>query len=105
MITEMPQASGQLIHLIDDFFTKPKHGVSTPPQPKLPMMSKTSKTISWLAASESVNLRLAGLQHGILVHLTDAESGGLRAVAPDLGASPSSASTSGPAPRTLPPMR
>jgi hypothetical protein len=86
MITEIAEASGQLIHLIDDLL----HQTQT-----RRLDSATAQAASDVQGFKddllardlvAVNLRLAGLQHGILVHLTDAESGQLHAVTPNLDA-------------------
>jgi hypothetical protein len=84
MITEIAEASGQLIKLVDDLL----HQTQTR---RLDAATKGAsddveqfKDDLLARRLESVNLRLAGLQHGILVHLTDAESEQLRGVAPHL---------------------
>jgi len=86
MITEIAQASSELIHLIDDLL----HQTQTR---RLDAAARAAsddvqnfKDDLLARRLESVNLRLAGLQHGILVHLTDTESEQLRAVVPNLDA-------------------
>ena len=84
MITEIAEASSQLIHLIDDLL----HQTQTR---RLDAATNTAsddvqhfKDDLLARRLDDVNLRLAGLQHGILVHLTDAESQQLHAVIPNL---------------------
>ena len=86
MITEIAQASSQLIHLIDDLL----HQTQTR---RLDAAARAAsddvqnfKDDLLARRLDSVNLRLAGLQHGILVHLTDTESEQLRAIVPNLDA-------------------
>ena len=64
--------------------TKRKPAGSMPPLPKPRRMSKDFKDDLLARRVDTVNLRLAGLQHGILVHLTDAESEQLHRVVPNL---------------------
>src|SRR5260370_20128275 len=86
MITEIAEASSQLIHLVDELL----HQTQTR---RLDAATSTAsddvqnfKDDLLARRLESVNLRLAGLQHGILVHLTDAESEQLRGIVPNLDA-------------------
>jgi hypothetical protein len=84
MITELAEASAQLIHLIDDVL----HQTQT-----RRIDAATERATADVAAFrddllarrlDTINLRLAGLQHGILVRLTGAEGQQLRAIAPNL---------------------
>ncbi len=87
MITEIAEASGQLIHLVDDLL----HQTQTRRLDAATFAASDDvqnfKNDLLARRLESVNLRLAGLQHGILVRLTDAESVELRAVTPNLDGS------------------
>ncbi len=84
MITEIAQASGQLIQLIDDLLhqTQTRRLDAATTQASNDVQGFKDDLLARRLVS--VNLRLAGLQHGILVHLTDAESEQLAAVAPNL---------------------
>ena len=86
MITEIAEASSQLIHLVDDLLhqtqTRRLDAAATEASDDV----QNFKDDLLARRLESVNLRLAGLQHGILVHLTDAESEQLRALSPNLDA-------------------
>ncbi len=84
MLTEIASATGQLLQLVDDLLRQAQ---------SRRLDAATSAATADVAAFkddllarrlDAVNLRLAGLQHGILVRLTDAESQQLRAVAPNL---------------------
>jgi hypothetical protein len=87
MITEIAEASGQLIHLVDDLLhqTQTRRLDAATNQASDDVQHFKDDLLA--RRLESVNLRLAGLQHGILVHLTDAESEQLRGVAPNLDGS------------------
>ncbi|MEI9999400.1 MAG: hypothetical protein WDO13_09630 [Verrucomicrobiota bacterium] len=86
MITEIAEATGQLLHLLDDLLhqTQTRRLDATTAQ----ATDDVQQFKDALLARDlgAVNLRLAGLQHGILVRLTDAESQQLRAVTPNLDA-------------------
>src|SRR5271154_2679797 len=86
MITEIAAASGQLIHLIDDLL----HQTQTRRLDAATFAAtddvQNFKDDLLARRLESVNLRLGGLQHGILVHLTDTESEQLHALNPNLDA-------------------
>jgi light-regulated signal transduction histidine kinase (bacteriophytochrome) len=86
MITEIAEASSQLIHLVDDLLhqTQTRRLDAATAQASDDVQNFKDDLLA--RRLESVNLRLAGLQHGILVHLTDAESEQLRAVSPNLDA-------------------
>jgi hypothetical protein len=84
MITEIAQASGNLIELIDDLLHQSQTRRLEAAQAEASNDVQNFKDDLLARRLESVNLRLAGLQHGILVHLTDAESEQLRAVGPML---------------------
>ena len=86
MITEIAQASGALIHLIDDLLhqTQTRRLDAATAQASDDVQHFKDDLLS--RNLESVNLRLAGLQHGILVHLTDTESEQLRRLEPNLDA-------------------
>jgi hypothetical protein len=84
MITEIADATGQLIHLVDDLL----HQTQTRRLDAAINLASTDvqnfKGDLLGRRLESLNLRLAGLQHGILVHVTVAESEQLRALQPGL---------------------
>ena len=86
MITEIATATGQLIHLIDDLLhqTQTRRLDAATAQATADVQAFKDDLLS--RRLDPVNLRLAGLQHGILVHLTDAESQQLRALTPNLDA-------------------
>src|SRR5271163_4026360 len=84
MITEIAEASSQLIHLIDDLLHQTQTRRLDAATTQAANDVQNFKDDLLARHLESVNLRLAGLQHGILVHLTDAESEQLRAVTPNL---------------------
>jgi len=86
MITEIAEASGQLIHLIDDLLHETQTRRLDAATAQATDDVQKFKDDLLARRVESVNLRLAGLQHGILVHLTDTECGQLRAVTPNLDA-------------------
>ena len=84
MITEIADATGQLIHLVDDLL----HQTQTQRLEAAINLASTDvqnfKDDLLARRLESLNLRLAGLQHGILVHVTVAESEQLHALQPGL---------------------
>jgi hypothetical protein len=84
MITEIAQASGQLIQLIDDLLhqTQTRRLDAATAQASAEVQAFKDDLLA--RRLDAVNLRLGGLQYGILVHLTDAESGELHAVVPNL---------------------
>jgi len=84
MITEIAQASGQLIQLVDDLLhqTQTRRLDAAAAQASDDVQNFKNDLLA--RRLESVNLRLGGLQHGILVHLTDSESEQLHAVIPNL---------------------
>jgi len=84
MITEIAQASGQLIQLVDDLLHQTQTRRLDAATQQATDDVQNFKNDLLARNLESINLRLAGLQHGILVHLTDAESQQLRAVTPNL---------------------
>ncbi len=86
MITEIAEASGQLIHLIDDLLhqTQTRRLDAATTQATDDVQHFKDELLA--RDLDAVNLRLAGLQHGILVRLTDAESLQLHAIAPNLDA-------------------
>ncbi len=86
MITEIAFATGQLLHLIDDLLhqTQTRRLDAATAQASADVHAFKDDLLA--RRLDSVNLRLGGLQHGILVHLTDAESDQLRAVVPNLDA-------------------
>ena len=86
MITEIAQASSQLIHLIDDLLHQTQTRRLDAAASAATDDVQNFKDDLLARRLESVNLRLAGLQHGILVHLTDTESEQLRAIVPNLDA-------------------
>src|SRR5471030_1010356 len=84
MITEIAEASAQLIHLVDDLLhqTQTRRLDAATNQASDDVQNFKDDLLA--RRLESLNLRLAGLQHGILVRLTDAESEQLRGVVPNL---------------------
>ena len=84
MITEIAEATGQLIHLVDDLLhqTQTRRLDAATQQASDDVQNFKDDLLA--RRLESINLRLAGLQHGILVHLTVAESQQLHAVSPAL---------------------
>ena len=86
MITEIAEASGQLIHLIDDLLhqTQTRRLDAATAQATDDVQHFKDELLA--RDLDAVNLRLAGLQHGILVRLTDAESQQLHALSPNLDA-------------------
>jgi hypothetical protein len=86
MITEIAQASGQLIQLIDDLLHQTQTRRLDAATSRASDDVQGFKDDLLAERLESVNLRLDGLQHGILVGLTDAESERLHALTPNLDA-------------------
>ena len=86
MITEIAEASGQLIHLIDDLLHQTQTRRLDAATAEATDDVQNFKDDLLARRLESVNLRLAGLQHGILVRLTDAESQQLHGITPNLDA-------------------
>jgi len=84
MITEIAEASSQLIHLIDDLLHQTQTRRLDAAQAQASDDVQAFKESLLARDLDAINLRLGGLQHGILVHLTDAESQQLRAVIPNL---------------------
>jgi len=84
MITEIAEASGQLIQLVDDLLHQTQTRRLDAATAEASDDVQNFKNDLLARRLESVNLRLAGLQHGILVHLTDTESEQLRGVVPNL---------------------
>jgi hypothetical protein len=84
MITELAEASAQLIHLIDDVLhqTQTRRLDAATARAGTDVQAFRDDLLARDLAS--LNLRLAGLQHGILVRLTDAECQQLRALTPNL---------------------
>jgi len=84
MITELADATGQLLHLVDDLLhqTQTRRLNVAINQASTDVENFKDDLLS--RRVESLNLRLAGLQHGILVHLTVPESEQLRALQPAL---------------------
>ena len=86
MITEIAEASSQLIHPIDDLLHETQTRRLDAATAQATNDVRKFKDDLLARRLESVNLRLGGLRHGILVRLTDAESGELHAVTPNLDA-------------------
>jgi hypothetical protein len=84
MITEIAEASSQLIHLIDDLLhqTQTRRLDAATAQASDDVQHFKDNLLA--RDLDALNLQMSGLQHGIVVRLTDAESEQLRAVAPDL---------------------
>jgi len=86
MITEIAQASGQLIQLIDDLLHQTQTRRLDAASDQATQDVQDFKDDLLARRLDSVNLRLGGLQHGILVHLTPAESEQLHGIVPNLDA-------------------
>ena len=86
MITEIAEASAQLLHYIDDLLhqTQTRRIDAATAQATDDVHHFKDELLA--RDRDAVNLRLAGLQHGILVRLTDAESQQLHALTPNLDA-------------------
>ena len=84
MITEIAEASGQLIHLVDDLLHQTQTRRLDAATSQATQDVQNFKDDLLARRVDSINLRLGGLQHGILVHLTDAESQQLHGVTPNL---------------------
>jgi hypothetical protein len=84
MITEIAAASAQLIHLIDDLLhdTQTRRLDAATARAQDDVQGFKDELLA--RNLDALNLRLAGLQHGILVNLTPGESDQLRAVLPNL---------------------
>jgi hypothetical protein len=84
MITEIADATSQLVHLVDDLL----HQTQTRRLDAAINQASTDvenfKDDLLARRLESLNLRLAGLQHGILVHVTVADAEQLHALQPGL---------------------
>ena len=84
MITEIADATGQLIHLVDDLLhqTQTRRLDAAINQASIDVQNFKDDLLA--RRLDSLNLRLAGLQHGILVHLTVAEAEQLHGLQPGL---------------------
>ena len=84
MITELADATGQLLHLVDDLLhqTQTRRLNAAINQAATDVENFKDDLLS--RRLESLNLRLAGLQHGILVHVTVADAEQLHALQPGL---------------------
>ncbi len=84
MITELADATGQLLHLVDDLLhqTQTRRLNAAINQAATDVENFKDDLLSHRL--ESLNLRLAGLQHGILVHVTVADAEQLHALQPGL---------------------
>ena len=84
MITEIADATSQLVHLVDDLL----HQTQTRRLDAAINQASTDvenfKDDLLARRLESLNLRLAGLQHGILVHVTVADAEQLHQLQPGL---------------------
>ena len=84
MITEIADATGELLRLVDDLL----HQTQTRRLDAAINQASTDvenfKEDLLARRLESLNLRLAGLQHGILVHVTVADAEQLHALQPGL---------------------
>ena len=86
MITELAEASAQLLHLLDDYLHETGTRRIDAATAAATQDVQAFKDELLARDRDAVNLRLAGLQHGILVRLTDAECEQLHAVTPNLDA-------------------
>ncbi len=84
MITELAQASGQLIQLVDDLLHQTQTRRLDAATTEASTDVQNFKDNLLTRDLDAVNLRLGGLQHGILVHLTADESNQLRGITPNL---------------------
>ena len=84
MLTEIAEASSQLIHLIDDLLhqTQTRRLDAATAQASNDVQNFKDDLLA--RRLESVNLRLAGLRNGVLVNLTDADSEQLKSIVPNL---------------------
>ncbi len=84
MITELADATGQLLHLVDDLLhqTQTRRLNAAINQAATDVENFKDDLLSHRL--ESLNLRLSGLQHGILVHVTVADAEQLHALQPGL---------------------
>jgi hypothetical protein len=84
MITEIADATGQLLHLVDDLLhqTQTRRLDAAINQASTDVQNFKDDLLA--RRLESLNLRLAGLQHGILVHVTVADAEQLHALQPGL---------------------
>ena len=84
MITEIASATGQLVHLVDDLLhqTQTRRLDAAINQASTDVQNFKDDLLA--RRLESLNLRLAGLQHGILVHVTVADAEQLHALQPGL---------------------
>ena len=86
MITEIASATAQLVHLIDDILHETQTRRLDAATAAAASDVQGFKDDLLARRLDAVNLRLGGLQHGILVHLTAGESEQLRALTPNLDA-------------------
>jgi len=84
MITEIAAATGQLIHLVDDLLHETQTRRLAAAAQAASDDVQNFKDDLLAHRLDALNLRLGGLQHGILVHLTVAESEQLHALTPAL---------------------
>jgi len=84
MITEIASATGQLVHLVDDLLhqTQTRRLDAAINQASTDVQNFKDDLLA--RRLESLNLRLAGLQHGILVHVTVSDAEQLHALQPGL---------------------
>jgi hypothetical protein len=84
MITEIADATGQLIHLVDDLLhqTQTRRLDAAINQASTDVQNFKDDLLAHRL--DSLNLRLSGLQHGILVHVTVADAEQLRQLQPGL---------------------
>jgi hypothetical protein len=84
MITEIADATGQLIHLVDDLLhqTQTRRLEAAINQASTDVQNFKDDLLA--RRLESLNLRLGGLQHGILVHVTVADAEQLHGLQPGL---------------------
>ena len=86
MITELAQATAGLLQIINDLLHQTQSERLDAATARATNDVQNFKDDLLARRLDSVNLRLGGLQHGILVHLTDAESEQLRAIDPRIDA-------------------
>jgi hypothetical protein len=80
MITEIADATGQLLHLVDDLLHQTQTRRLDAALNQATTDVQNFKDDLLARRLESINLRLAGLQHGILVHLSWAKTAAAKAV-------------------------
>lgn len=84
MVTEIAAASAELLKLINNAATKSQAERIDEAKTNATHDVETFKQAVLDCAVDRINLQLDGLQHGILVRLTEAESNALGALRPEI---------------------